>query len=370
MFKKEITPHSNPLETVSEESQGKLTTLETSPPLIKNFREGKKTLHIGPKKGEVMDVCATINQKYTCCNVHVLKTVQNCPYECSYCFLQNYLTNGTTSVVGDIPAIMDEVREKTSAQPKRVFRIGTWELGDSLALENETGQAGALIKEFTEIPNAILELKTKSDVVDPILDLDHQHKTVVSWSMNPEAIINYAEHKTARYQDRLEAIRKVVKAGYLVGFHFDPMILHDEWQAGYKQLIDDLFEIAPRHQIAWLSIGSLRFNPEMKKQMELNYPKTLLTHPEMITGDDGKVRYIKPTRIAMYKHIYRCILNHDPQGECLVYLCMERWDMWDRVFGAHPDSIEHLDYIFAQSLFKRFPQLGLVKPKREDYLPV
>lgn len=341
--------------------------LKTSPPLVKNFREGKKQLHIGPKKGEVMDVCATINKKYTCCNVHVLKTVQNCPYECAYCFLQNYLTNGTTTAIGDIPAVIEEVLEKTRKEPNRLFRIGTWELGDSLALENETGQASQLIKAFTKIPNAILELKTKSDVVDPILNLDHQYKTVVSWSMNPEEIIQYAEHKTARYHERLNAIKKVIQANYLVGFHFDPMIIHANWETNYKQLIDDIFEIAPLQQIAWMSIGSLRFNPEMKKKMEENYPKTLLTHPEMITGDDGKVRYIKPTRIAMYKSLYKNILQHDKNGECLVYLCMERWDMWERIFGTFPDSIEHLDYIFAKSLFTRFPKIGLNKPVRKNY---
>ena len=342
----------------------------TSAPLVKDFRKGKKLLHIGPKKGEVMDICATTHKKYTCCNIHVIKTVQNCPYECAYCFLQNYLTNGTTTAIGDIPAIIQEVKDKTKKQTNRLFRIGTWELGDSLALEKETGQAQALIKEFTKIPNAILELKTKSDVVDPILKCDHKYKTVVSWSMNPKKIINYAEHKTARYEKRLEAIQKTANAGYLIGLHFDPMILHDNWEENYTTMINDLFTVAPQEQIAWISIGSLRFNPEMKKQIELNYPKTLLTHPEMIKGDDGKVRYVKPTRIKMYQALYNIILKNDPKKECLTYLCMEQWDMYDRVFGNHPESTNHLDYLFHKSLFDRFPKIGLEKPNLENYLQI
>ena len=123
-----------------------------------------------------MDTCATISNKYICCNVKVLKSVANCPYDCSYCFLQNYLNDGNTKVVGDEKALMEEVKEKCNKEPKKIFRIGTWELGDSLALEKETGQAQRFIDHFKNIPNAVLELKTKSSVVDPILKCNHNQK--------------------------------------------------------------------------------------------------------------------------------------------------------------------------------------------------
>ena len=119
-----------------------------------NFRDGKDELHRVGKKGEAMGVCATFNEKYICCNVHVLRSVHNCPFECSYCFLQNYLTDGVTKVVDDIPELMGEVRDKINSEPKRLFRIGTWELGDSLALEDTTGQAAELIREFSRIASS------------------------------------------------------------------------------------------------------------------------------------------------------------------------------------------------------------------------
>jgi len=206
--------------------------------IISDYRQGKKTLSITPKKGKALDRCATINSEYVCCNVHVLKSVKNCPFDCSYCFLQNYLNDGTTQVVGDNQALLDEVIELTQSQPQRIFRIGTWELGDSLALEKITGQAEELIKGFSKIPNAILELKTKSDCVDNILNLDHQQKTVVSWSMNPHYIIHQQEHRTASLENRLKAIKKCADAGYLLGIHFDPMIYYDQWEKDYVDLVD------------------------------------------------------------------------------------------------------------------------------------
>jgi spore photoproduct lyase len=331
-----------------------------------NFRDGKDDLHRVEKKGEAMGVCATFNEKYICCNVHVLRSVQNCPFECSYCFLQNYLNDGVTKVIDDIPELMGEVRDRVSSEPQRFFRIGTWELGDSLALERSTGQAAELIREFSSLENAVLELKTKSDSVDSILEIDHRNRTVISWSLNAEQVISSEEHGTASLEKRIEAIHKVSQAGYLVGLHFDPMILHDGWEKGYAQLVDNVFSAVHPDRVAWISIGSLRFNPEMKKKIENNYPESRLTCAEMVVGDDAKVRYVKPLRLNMYKHLYGQLIKYISDRN-LVYLCMERWDMWEKVFGSRPESINHLDYLFAKSLYERYGLMDSM-PSLKDYV--
>lgn len=318
-----------------------------------HFRDGKTELRTVEKRGESMGVCATFNRKYLCCNVHVLRSVQNCPFDCSYCFLQNYLTDGTTKTVDDIDELMREVKEKISIEPDRLFRIGTWELGDSLALEQQTGQAGRLIEEFSYLKNAVLELKTKSDSVDSILNADHRGRTVVSWSLNAEYIIDHEERGTASLQRRLEAMVKVQEAGYMTGLHFDPIIFHAEWKRGYTDLIRQVFEAGTPERIAWISMGSLRFNPEMKKKIENNYPDSRLTCAEMVLGDDNKMRYVKPLRVEMYRLLYSELKKYI-LPENLVYLCMERWDVWDKVLGWHPDSAEALDSLFAESIISRF----------------
>ena len=318
-----------------------------------------------------MGVCATFNMKYLCCRVHVLKSVHNCPFECSYCFLQNYLTDGITKTVDDTDSLMEEVKDKIRREPWRLFRIGTWELGDSLALEGETGQAARLIREFSGLENALLELKTKSDCVDPILNIEHKGRTVVSWSLNTEHVIRSEEHGTASLEKRLEAIQKTADAGYLTGLHFDPMILHNDWENAYARLAGQVFEKISPDRIAWISIGSLRFNPGMKKKIENNYPDSRLTSAEMVLGDDAKVRYVKPLRVKMYQHLYS-ELNKYIREDNLTYLCMERWDVWDKVFGYHPDSIGHMDYLFAESLYERYgltnepPQRALYEENSGD----
>ena len=312
-----------------------------------------------------MSTCATLNEKYLCCRVQVLKSVHNCPFECSYCFLQNYLTDGSTKIVEDIETLMKEVKEKISREPGRLFRIGTWELGDSLALERDTGQAASLVQEFSGLENAVLELKTKSDCVDSILPVTHKGRTVVSWSLNTDYVIKAEEHRTAPLKNRLDSMGRTFRAGYLIGLHFDPMIFHEGWEEGYEALVRKVFERVSPDRVAWVSIGSLRFNPEMRKKIENNYPHSRLTCAEMVRGDDTKVRYVKPLRVNMYKHMYNELKKY-VSDKNLLYLCMERWDVWDKVFGHHPDSIGHLDYLFAKSLYERY-RIGKEPPEREQY---
>jgi hypothetical protein len=108
------------------------------------------------------------------------------------------------------------------ARPERSFRIGTGELADSLALDPLTGLSRHLVPFFAARANATLELKTKTDNVGELLDLDPRGRVVVSWSVNAPAIVAAEEHGTASLAERLSAARRVQEAGYRLGFHFDP----------------------------------------------------------------------------------------------------------------------------------------------------
>ncbi len=348
--------------------QGMTLKAQQQIPKINHYREGKYSLHVSKKQGAAFKPCASLNPEYVCCNVQVLDAVSNCPYDCSYCFLQNYLNNSTLQVTGDVDAMVEEVRVKTARQPWRFFRIGTWELGDSLALEPLTGTSAQLVNAFAGIKNALLELRTKSACVENLLDLDHQQRTVVSWTVNPQTIIKREEYRTASMEARLAAMQRVEQAGYLMALHFDPMLLFEGWEADYQALVKDIFSRISAQRVVWISIGSLRFNPEMKRTIEQNFPGSRLTTAEMVAGPDGKMRYVKPMRVEMYRHLYQTIQACTPAEERpFVYLCMERWDMWDKVLGYHPRSIGHLDYLMVRSLEQRFPGLVHQSPELALY---
>lgn len=336
-------------------------------PRIPDYREGKRHLYIGPKKGKMFHVCASLDTRYICCSTHVISHISNCPFECTYCFLQNYLTDTTLSLVADTGAILDEIREQTALQPWRLFRIGTWELGDSIAIPPLNQAAAELVEGFSGMPNCILKLRTKSAEVEPLLDIDHGRKTVVSWTINPRQVITREEIGTAGLDARLDAMARVSSAGYPIGLHFDPMILFPGWEKAYRQTVQEIFDAVSPEEVIWISIGSLRFNPEMKKKIENNYPASTITAQEMVLGDDNKFRYLRPIRVDMYRHLLDLLDEHGA-GHCFTYLCMERWNVWHEVFGRYPMSIGHLDFLMAQSVYNRFPEICACKPDKEKYL--
>jgi len=325
----------------------------------------KTVLLLTRSRGDIVKGCPGTDKSYLCCNYQVINQTQNCPMHCTYCILQFYLNQPATVLYTNFDEIFTELRTKINRQPKRFFRIGTGELGDSLAINGSVIFAKHAIRIFSKTSNVLLELKSKAADIDDLLHLEHNGHTVLAWSLNPQEIIQQNELKTAQLIPRLTAAQKAAEAGYLLAFHFDPILFHPHWERLYSELIDELYMHINPEQIAWISMGSLRFPPSMKEKIIERYPNTSIPYAEMVRGMDGKLRYARPLRLPMYKLIYNK-LTTIPSAP-FIYFCMESPLIWEEVFGKSPDSNSHLDFMFADSLYRRFPGLILEKPQRIHY---
>ena len=281
-----------------------------------------------------------------CCRYFVLDFGMNCPYDCHYCYLQTYAKIPILTVAGNVEDLLTQLSEKISAFPEIHWRIGTGEYTDSLALENITGIGKMLIESFSKIPNATLELKTKSIEIDPLLNTDHKGHSVISWSINPKYIVDHAEYYCSTLEERLLAAQKVIDAGYQVAFHFDPIFYYDSWEADYTSVIDMLFSYIQCNKIRWISMGTFRYSPGLKEKLRVKYPEERITRSEMILAPDHKFRYMAPLRAKIYKRLSDYILSYDP--EMMVYLCMETRPTWKRVFGKHLSGPNYLDAAFEK----------------------
>ncbi len=278
-----------------------------------------------------------------CCNYMVINFGVGCLFDCSYCYLQNFMNNPLMTLFGNLEDLFAEVRARTRNQNHH-FRIGTGEYTDSLALDPLTGLSRLLVDFFADLPNATLELKTKSDNVEELLGLEHRGRTVVSWSLNPPVLSDAVEHDTASIDRRLQAAARVEAAGYRVGFHLDPLVHFEGWEAEYHRLVERIFEHVRPDSVAWISTGSFRYAPGLKEVMQARFPDDPLTRGEMVQGPDGKYRYFRTIRQEMYSSIRRKVGEVDPK--LFLYLCMETRHMWDRVFDFVPDSAKNLDAAF------------------------
>lgn len=342
-------------------------TLEELNPDRKINQVIKSKILLSKSRGRVFRPCPGTSKEYLCCNYWVLNQSLNCPFNCSYCILQYYLNNPYITVFTDTKEMIKQIEEAMNRAPNRFFRIGTGELADSLALNEEGHFSEPLIHFAAKTPGMLLELKTKSDRIDSLLKLEHKGKTVLAWSINPPVIISKEEYGTASLHQRLQAVDKAVRAGYKLAFHFDPIVDYRDWEKDYDKTIMKLFEVADPALIAWISIGSLRFPADMKEKIMNRFPNTILTASEMIRGMDGKMRYFKPLRISLYKSIISSIHKYGG-SDLFLYFCMEDHDVWQQVLGKAPESNEELDYWFARHLYQHFPGLIKQKPKIETYL--
>ena len=294
--------------------------------------EGKRALLLRKDKGRSFKPFPE-SEQYLSCDYYTLHLAEGCDLECSYCILQTYLTNPLLTVYANVEEILENLQQTLDSNPNTFFRIGTGQLADSLSLDPILGYSETLVPFFSKQKNAILELKTKSTFIDRLLNLDPEDKTIISWSMNSEKIQKEEEHKCATLDERIQAAAKVIKAGYRVGFHFDPIIDYPEWEKDYEKTFEAIFSQIPEEKIAWISLGCLRFMPELKNIMQSRFPKSKLPLAEWITGMDGKMRYFKPRRIEIYRKAVEMIRKHS-KGKATLYLSMETPEVWHQVFGG------------------------------------
>lgn len=254
-------------------------------------------------------------------NYFSLNLASNCHLECTYCILQSYLANNPLIT---LPMNLGEILEKVSAQLRNIPEgsvVGTGHIADSLALEGLTGFHQRLIPIFAGQNRAVLEMKTKSDRVWPLLGLAHGGQTVVSWSMNPPSIAAREELKTAGISERLRAARLCAGAGYRVGFHFDPMILHDGWEKNYAALAEMILETIPPPQIAWISLGMLRFPARQAAVMKRRFPKSTQIHEGLRHTHLPFLTYAPAVREKMAAAVRGEILKRAPK--ITLYTCAD-----------------------------------------------
>jgi spore photoproduct lyase len=312
------------------------------------FGAGKRTLLLARFRGTFVKPCPG-TAEMLCCRYVVLSPIVNCPLECTYCVLQSYVNRPAITVHTNVEECLSQLDSYLAAvAPGGLVRLGTGELADSLALEEPTGWAERLVHDVAGRTNAVLELKTKTALVEPLLGLDHGGRTIVAWSLNPEGIVRREELKTVSLDSRLDAASRIQAAGYLVAFHFDPLIHYPGWEADYRALVDRLARAVDSRRVAWISLGGLRFMPGLKPVIKARFPKSRLPGGEFVLGQDKKLRYLAPLRASMYRAITGWLKEWDE--ELLIYLCMERGSLWESALGERPSDRAAVEQQFRSRL--------------------
>ena len=295
----------------------------------KALRDGKKILMIGQTSSFVGHFDGQLGHSLCCCPYYKLVPLSNgCPYYCTYCYLAFVYRKYAPFIKLNInyETMFRQIRKAASKTAGRAdFNMG--EMLDSLALDHITNLTVQLVPFFAEIHNAYLMLLTKSSNIDNLLSIKSNDHTVVSWSLNPQCIIDKYEPGTASLHQRIEAAKICKRHGYRIRFRIDPGIIYLGWENDYVELVNlTLSTVQPEN----ITIGMLRLLPGHKRlaiEAYGNRGKHLASQKLVETSTDDKLRYDTKQRIKFYNLVIDAIGNS--QNKVSVSLCRETSVVWN-----------------------------------------
>lgn len=220
-------------------------------------------------------------------------TSSGCSASCLYCYLVcNYNKCSYMRIFVNREQMLSKIIKTAEKSEKDlVFEIGS---NSDLILENViTGNLKWTIEKFGKTEKGYLTLPTKFDMVDDLLELNHNGRIIIRMSVNPQKIISSVEFGTSPLAGRINAINKLSEAGYKIGLLVAPVILLPDWQEEYLQLFVQLKEKLSQKAKKGLPVEVIFMTYSYVHRMINNdaFPNAVeLYDKEMMTGR-GRGRY-------------------------------------------------------------------------------
>ena len=191
-----------------------------------------------------------------------------------------------------------------------------------------TGYSRQIVPFFADHPQARLTLLTKSADVSNLLDLDHRGHSILSWTLNPEAVVEAFEPNTPKLEARIRAMEACAGAGYPVRAVVMPIIPVPKWETIYTDFLSYLLE---RVQLARITLGSICSYPQAMRltEQKLGLDNSISSQVgrRHQGNSDGRTRFPRELREKVYRHLLDQIQRLAPGLG--VGLCLEEERMFD-----------------------------------------
>lgn len=294
--------------------------------------QAKSTLMLGTSDSFVRDF-AERDEPY-CAGLTKLSPISNgCYFSCEYCYMQQTYRKIMPFIKFSVnyPDMLREIEREFKKGP-RVYDMG--ELQDSLAFDELYPLTKILIPFFAKTDSKLL-LLTKSDCIDNLLALRdvHNGQTIVSWSINSDFIANDVEHNSASLDQRVQSAAKVQDAGYEIRLRFDPLIMTENWEQEYSEMVEKVFSHVHPSRV---TLGSFRLETGLFSAIAERFPNSVLLDPNKLNlkdgkpvkSGDGKYRYRDDIRVKLYNFVIGEIRK---RSDTTIALCKESADIWAAV---------------------------------------
>ncbi len=303
----------------------------------KEKREKKyKVVEVGKLDSFGFGTCPVSSSKTRCCNLLTLDVFEGCAYGCSYCSIQSFYDENVIKIDKDFKKKLLNLE----LDKEKIYHIGTGQSSDSLLFGDSFGALSALLEFARKNQNVILELKSKSNNISTLLKSEVPKNVICTFSLNPEIIVQNEELFSASLEERIRAAKNLRDKGILVGFHFHPMVVFENFEKEYKKIAQKLLDEFKPGEVVMVSFGTLTFIKSVLKSIRANLKSSkILQMP--LTETAGKYSYPLWQKKEMFKMLYN---EFKPwHKEVFFYLCMEDESLWSEVFGNEYKNNEEFE---------------------------
>ncbi|MBT4033320.1 MAG: hypothetical protein HOB84_12055 [Candidatus Marinimicrobia bacterium] len=263
--------------------------------------------------------------------IYDIKLGSNCTYRCHYCYLFGaHSKNVEFAVYVDAKRMKQGMKKAVEENTGKPITFNAGEHTDSLAFDPLTRLTRVLIPFITTLPEAKMELRTKSAYVENLQGLIHRGKTTVAWSLAPQQVIDLTEHSNAaRFEERLAAMVKVQQWGYPVALKLDPVIPIEGWENHYEQMITRLGDQLNPDLIDHYSVGVIRMSGKLKRLVAELFPDSIVNSLDYSDLRKGKYTHELEVRSKIYLKIIALMDRAFPNLP--FYISMEEREVADKV---------------------------------------
>ena len=189
----------------------------------------------------------------------------NCFFNCKYCYLQWTFRNRFPVFFLNYEDIQKEIKNQIQKERQNLFdgqiTFYASNYADLLATEDISRFHENFLPFCETLPeNVLVETRTKSANIAPLLNHKPTDRLEIAFSLSPRSISEKYELWTAILDEKLEAINQLLKKWFRVGLRFLPLLPVENFEQIYSEFLDEVVDKIKVEKISSICIAPLIFN--------------------------------------------------------------------------------------------------------------
>lgn len=221
------------------------------------------------------------------------KFVLNCIFDCEYCYLKWAFKMPFPTIFVNYEDIQNAIEDKINSLRKSGYNDTIYfyasNYSDIQWLDELINFNQNFIPFFEKFPNVLMESRTKSANIQSLLQFNteifnHFENTEISFSLNPQFIIDSFEHKTSSLDQRINSINTLLSKWRKVWIRFLPLLPVENYLQIYSDFISYIKEKIDFKQVNSIFIWSIIYTKSdynnLLKRWDFSFTWKFQEHPD------------------------------------------------------------------------------------------